>query len=77
MPSPDGFDVVQILRREKAKSTPLLVYTARDLNQSDKENLTLGLSAHLTKSRTSEQEFLDTVKNLLNGLVSEHQKVSK
>jgi len=69
MPSPDGFAVVQILRCEKSKSTPLLVYTAADLNEDDKERLTLGLTAHLTKSRTSEDEFLDTVKNLLNGLV--------
>jgi PAS domain S-box-containing protein len=69
MPSPDGFAVVQILRSEKSRSTPLIVYTATDLNEDDKDRLTLGLTAHLTKSRTSENEFLDTVKNLLSGLV--------
>ncbi len=69
MPHPNGFEVVEILRQEKNQTTPLLVYTARDLTNDDKDKLTLGLSAYLTKSRTSEEQFLDTVKTLLNGLI--------
>jgi len=80
MPKPDGFDVVQILRDEKNQTTPLLIYTSRDLTNEDKEKLTLGLSAYLTKSRTSEEQFLNTVKNLLNGLLpgmkKENEKVA-
>ena len=71
MPSLDGFEVVNILRCEvKSQSTALLVYTARDLTEEDKNKLTLGLSYFLTKSRTSEEEFVRTVKALLNGLIS-------
>jgi len=73
---PDEFGVVEILRREKSQSVPLLVYTARDLNEDDKQRLTLGLTAHLTKSRTSEKEFLRTIKNLLDGLVKSHDQQS-
>jgi PAS domain S-box-containing protein len=69
MPAPNGFDVVQILRQERSRTTRLIVYTAKDLDKIDKQRLTLGLTAHLTKSRTSEDEFLDTVKSLLNGVL--------
>lgn len=70
LPAADGFDVVTVLRHEKAKDTPLLVYTARDLDRSEKESLKLGISAHLTKGRTNEQEFMNTVRQLLNGLIA-------
>jgi PAS domain S-box-containing protein len=69
IPAPDGFNVVKILRQEKSQSTPLLVYTSRDLSPDDMNALTLGLSKHLVKSRTSEQQFLATVRDLLNGLI--------
>jgi DNA-binding response OmpR family regulator len=71
MPGLDGFQVVEVLRNERSQMTPLIVYTARDLNEHDKQKLTLGLSAHLIKSRASEKELLDTVKSMLNGLVIE------
>ena len=69
MPYADGFKVVEILREEKNTTTPLLIYTAQDLSNDDKDKLRLGLSAYLTKSRTSEEQFLNTVKTLLNGLI--------
>ncbi len=76
MPAANGFQVVEILRNEKNHSTRLLVYTARDLTNEDKQKLSLGLSAYLTKSRTSEEQFINTVKSLLNGLVSEEKITS-
>ncbi len=69
LPSLDGFEVVQILRKEKIQDTPLIVYTAKDLSENDKKELTLGLTSHLVKSRTSEKELLETVKTMLNGLL--------
>jgi CheY-like chemotaxis protein len=51
------------------RNTPLLVYTAKDLDEDDKERLQLGLTAHLTKSKISEEEFLKNVVNLLDGLI--------
>jgi hypothetical protein len=69
LPKTSGFDVVTALRLEKASTTPLLVYTARDLDNTEKSALTLGITAHLTKSRTSEKDFLSKVSDLLNGIV--------
>lgn len=69
MPGLDGFEVVNVLQKEKCQHTPLVVYTARDLTDEDKRNLTLGLTTHLIKSRTSEGELLEAVKSMLNGLV--------
>lgn len=69
MPCLDGFEVVEILRNEKNRATPLIVYTARDLSDEDKKELSLGLTAHLIKSRTSEDQLIDTIKTMLNGLL--------
>jgi PAS domain S-box-containing protein len=70
IPAPDGFDVVKILRQEKSQTTPLLVYTSRDLTSEDIRALSLGLSKHLVKSRTTEEQFLTSVRDLLNGLIA-------
>lgn len=74
---PDDFGVVAILRQGNARVLPLLAYTSRDLTEEDKRRLTLGLSVHLTKARTSEQQFLDTVRNLLDGLVQDKASPNK
>ncbi len=68
IPSMDGFEVVQLLKKENIQ-IPLIVYTARDLTDSDKRELTLGLTAHLIKSRASEEQLLETVKKMLNGML--------
>jgi PAS domain S-box-containing protein len=71
LPNPDGFGVVQILRQEQARSTPLIVYTSREIGALEREELTLGLTRHLVKSRTSEGQFISAVRELLAGLVSQ------
>ena len=74
LPRLDGFGVVTVLRHDQdLKDTPLIVYTARDLDDNDKHRLSLGLTAYLTKSRTSESEFLANVRELLNGLCKQNQ----
>ena len=70
IPLPDGYDVVKSLRLHELRHTPMLVYSATDLSIQEKEKLTLGLTAYLVKSRTSESEFLSTVKSLLKTLIS-------
>jgi PAS domain S-box-containing protein len=69
IPHGDGFDVVQILRHEEAKDTPLIVYTSREIDPAEKDKLTLGLTRHLVKSRTSEEQFVSEVRELLSGLI--------
>jgi PAS domain S-box-containing protein len=65
MPRPDGFEVVSILQDDVARTTPLLVYTARELSPADRAALRLGDTRYLTKSRASEATLLATVRELL------------
>lgn len=69
IPAPDGYAVIDILKSETRSLKPLIVYTALDLNEEQKQKLHLGLTAHLTKSRTSQEELVGTVKEFLNGLL--------
>ncbi len=68
VPPPDGFDLVRILRKEGLDSLPLLVYTGRDLDSSEKLDLTLGQTMHLVKSKVGQDEFVDSVRLLLGCL---------
>lgn len=70
IPAPDGFEIIENLRKSEQKATPLIVYTSRDLSKAEMNDLTLGLTKHLIKSKTSEQELIDSVKQLLDGLVT-------
>ncbi|CAN5557882.1 hypothetical protein BH10CYA1_BH10CYA1_25730 [soil metagenome] len=65
LPKFDGFELVKMLRSEKVGSTALLVYTGRDLTNSERSMLSLGTTKHLTKSTCSMNEFLASVKELL------------
>jgi DNA-binding response OmpR family regulator len=69
LPLLDGFEVVKVLREDKSKHIPLIVYSNRDLSKDDKRNLSLGLTNHLVKSRTTDDELIVCVKGLLNGLL--------
>ncbi len=69
LPHTDGFEVVTVLRHEKASKTPLIVYTATDLSIEEKRKLSLGLTTHFTKSKTSEETFLNCLVSTLNGLI--------
>jgi len=70
IPKMDGFEVISKLRKESARETPLIVYTNRDLRAEDKERLSLGLTKYLLKSRTTENQFLSAMRELLGGIVS-------
>ncbi|HEY9775218.1 MAG TPA: CHASE3 domain-containing protein [Planktothrix sp.] len=69
IPAPDGFAVVDVLRQEPNGCKPLIVYTAMDVNQEQKELLKLGLTAYLTKSVTSVDSVIGTVREFLDGLL--------
>ena len=70
IPPPDGFSVIEILRSEPNGNKPLIVYTASDLSNEQKQMLKLGLTAHLTKSVHSIDQVIKTVKDFLDGLIS-------
>ncbi len=77
LPYNDGFTVVEVLRHEKVANTPLLVYTSRDIDKQEMQKLTLGLTRHLVKSRTSETQFLDTVRELLLDVTESTNKLKE
>ncbi|MDL2717853.1 MAG: PAS domain S-box protein [Acidobacteriota bacterium] len=66
LPDGNGSQVVEALRRDKTlRDLPLLVYTGRDLLQSERDELVLGPTRFLTKSRETDDEFRTTVLELL------------
>lgn len=66
LPDTDGFAVVKWMRQhERLRETPLVVYTARDLDEVERERLTLGPTQFLTKSRISSGEFETLITTLL------------
>jgi DNA-binding response OmpR family regulator len=67
LPERNGFAVVDWLRQHNyLYQVPLVIYTAWDLNESDREYLKLGQTLFLTKARVTPQEFERQVINLLN-----------
>lgn len=70
LPTDDGFAVVDWLRQHnRLCQMPLVIYTARDLNDDERERLRLGQTLFLTKGRITSQEFEQQVINLLNRMI--------
>lgn len=70
LPECDGFAVVDWLRQHnRLCHTPLIVYTAQDISDDDKERLKLGQTLFLTKGRINPEEFERRVIKLLNRLI--------
>ncbi|MBD2504512.1 PAS domain S-box protein [Anabaena azotica FACHB-119] len=77
LPECDGFAVVDWLRQyQRLSHVPLVVYTARDLDESDRQRLKLGQTLFLTKGRINTQEFEQRVINLLNRVICREVGVS-
>jgi DNA-binding response OmpR family regulator len=70
LPGLDGFELVHNLENGELHSVPLLVYTSRDLSGAEMNELQLGLTKHLIKSKTSQAEFLCAVKDLLSSVLT-------
>ena len=67
LPDGDGFSVIEWMRRQKLlKSIPVLVYTAFDLTEDDRERLRLGETRFLTKGRASPEALETKLEELLN-----------
>ncbi|HEY9845048.1 MAG TPA: response regulator, partial [Candidatus Caenarcaniphilales bacterium] len=70
LPECDGFAVVDWLRQHNRLSqVPLVVYTAKDLDAAQREQLKLGQTLFLTKGRIPPKEFEKRVIYLLNRIV--------
>lgn len=70
LPEQDGFAVVDWLRQHnRLCQVPLIVYTARELDEPDRQRLRLGQTLFLTKGRITPHEFEQRVINLLDRMV--------
>jgi CheY-like chemotaxis protein len=70
LPEYNGFAVVDWLRQHnRLCQVPLVVYTAKDLDESDRERLKLGQTLFFTKGRITSQEFEQRAIDLLNRMI--------
>ncbi|MBW4564533.1 MAG: response regulator [Mojavia pulchra JT2-VF2] len=70
LPECNGFTVVDWLRQHnRLCQVALVVYTAKDLDDSDRERLKLGQTLFLTKGRITTEEFERRVIKLLNLII--------
>lgn len=77
MPHVDGFQVVEVLKKEEdLSSTPLVIYTGRDLSPEERDELTLGVTRHLLKGQ-NQWQLSDTIDELLGGVLPKRNPVSK
>jgi PAS domain S-box-containing protein len=66
LPDGDGFGIVDWLRqRHDLHRLPLIVYSARDVSEGEREKLQLGPTEFLTKSRVQPQEVEALVRTML------------
>lgn len=71
LPGADGFAVVDWLRHHnRLRQVPLVVYTAHDLSEIDRDRLKLGDTLFFTKGRISPQEFERRMVDLLNRITA-------
>jgi DNA-binding response OmpR family regulator len=76
LPECDGFAVVDWLRQhQRLCRVPLVIYTAHDLDERDRERLRLEQTLFLTKGRISPPEFEQRVVSLLNRII--HSKTAE
>ncbi|CCG02701.1 response regulator [Blastococcus saxobsidens] len=74
LPDTDGFTVVDWLRRhERLHHVPLVVYTAQDLDESQREQLRLGETRFFTKGRISPADFEQRVMGLVAYMTTEKE----
>ena len=67
LPDVDGFEVVRALRSRSGRPhTPLIVYSARELNPDDRQRLQLGPTQFFTKSRITPAQFEAHVVRMLD-----------
>jgi CheY-like chemotaxis protein len=70
LPECDGFAVVDWLRQHnRLCQVPLVVYTSKDLDDSERERLKLGQTLFLTKGRITPEQFEQRVIKLLGWII--------
>ena len=69
LPDGDGFTVVEWLSKHNClHKVPVVIYSAQELEDADRNRLRLGQTEFLTKSRVTMQEFEQRVMEILQGM---------
>ena len=77
LPDGDGGDVVaEFRRRGTLANTPLVVYSAAEVDEARRDDLQLGTTVFLTKGRTSPEQLRDQVLGLIDAVTTEHDMAS-
>ncbi len=63
LPDGSGLDLLPMLKHPGHRSTPVIVFSAQDLDL----NMAQKVDAALVKSRTSNEELLKTIKSVIEG----------
>ena len=72
LPDGDGGDVVaEFRRRGTLAQTPLVVYSAADVDEARREELQLGRTVFLTKGRNSPEQLRDQVLGLIDAVTAD------
>jgi len=67
MPVMDGFEFVMHYRQlEGCRQTPIIVVTAKDLDQGERENLLGGVERIVEKGALTKQQLLEQVRELVS-----------
>ena len=70
LPDGDGYAVVDWLRMHtRLRQLPLVLYTARELSDADRERLRLGQTIFLTKGRVNPEELAERIHELLDRII--------
>ena len=70
LPEADGYEVVEWLRKHnRLRKMPLVVYTAKDLDEFDRDRLKLGQTYFFTKGRISPEDFESRVIGLIDRVI--------
>ena len=68
LPQLNAFEILGALKEGERKATPLIIYTGQDLSREQKQELTLGLTRHLSKRSAGQEDLLQAVQTLLSDI---------
>ena len=72
MPEMDGFEVIQTLKDNPlTRHIPVIILTAKDLTEKEREALQLGTTRYLTKTLFSKEELLAEVRDMVGMLTKD------
>jgi len=75
LPEYDGFTVVEWLQHHnRLNKIPLMVYSAKELDESERKRLNLGHTEFLKKGQVTAQEFEHRVMDLLQRMTHDFQQ---